>query len=79
MASSYVCGSNGFDRFGGISVNVKPLNTEVNRTLLATKVINNMTEEEVREFAIFILASSYDKDAEYFFSDWERTNNDADD
>ena len=60
-------------------MNVKPLNTEVNRTLLATKVINDMTEEEVREFAIFILASSYDKDPEYFFSDWERTNNDADD
>ena len=53
---------------------IKPLNTELNRTLLATKVVDGLTEEQVREFAIFILASSYDKDANYFFSDWERYN-----
>lgn len=53
---------------------IKPLNTELNRTLLATKIIDSFTEEQVREFAIFILASSYDKDATYFFSDWERYN-----
>lgn len=53
---------------------IKPLNTELNRTLLATKVIEGYTEEQVREFATFILASSYDKDATYFFSDWERYN-----
>lgn len=53
---------------------IKPLNTELNRTLLATQVIDNLTEEELRDFAIFILASSYDKDSEYFFSDWERYN-----
>ena len=73
MAPCHLRCSNGFGYLGGISM-IKPLNTELNRTLLATKVINNFTEEEVREFAIFILASSYDKDATYFFSDWERYN-----
>ena len=75
MAACYIRCSNDIGYSCGISM-IKPLNTELNRTLLATKVINNFTEEEVREFAIFILASSYDKDATYFFSDWERYNRD---
>lgn len=53
-------------------MNIKPLNTELNRTALAERVIQSLSHKELYDFALYIMASKYDNDPGLFFEDWDR-------
>jgi len=56
---------------------VKPLNTEVNRTALAEKIVGSLSAKEVYDYAVHMMATIYDNTPDVFYDDWERWNNDA--
>lgn len=55
-------------------MSIKPLNTEINRTTLAQKVIEQMTKDELVDYAVFMMATIFDKNPDYFYNEWERIN-----
>jgi hypothetical protein len=55
-------------------MNIKPLNTEINRTALAEKIVQTLSHKELYDFALYIMASNYDNDSSLFFEDWDRWN-----
>lgn len=55
-------------------MNIKPLNTEANRTALAEKIVQTLSHKELYDFALYIMASNYDTDSSLFFEDWNRWN-----
>lgn len=80
MAPCHLCCSNGFVDLGSISMNkIKPLYTEKNRTALAERMVKRMTYDELIDYATYMIASSYDKNADHFNTDWEILNEEEDD
>lgn len=57
---------------------IKPLNTEVNRTLLAEQMISSWDEEALMNYAVFCLATEYDKYPDQFEGDWYLLKGDPD-
>lgn len=53
---------------------IKPLYTEKNRTALAERMVKRMTYDELIDYATYMIASSYDKNADHFNTDWEILN-----
>lgn len=55
-------------------MNIKPLNTENNRTALAEKIIQSLSYKDLYDYAVYMMASAYDNDPDLFFEDWDRWN-----
>lgn len=61
-----------------VSMKVKPLNTEANRTALAERIVQSLSQRELYDFAVYVMATDYDRDADLFYADWERYSEETD-
>ena len=62
-----------------VPMKVKPLNTEANRTALAERIVQSLSQRELYDFAVYVMATDYDRDADLFYADWERYSEENDD